>query len=1180
MLIEAAVQETKTIVRKTAYLDALKERVLVFDGAMGTMLQSMKLTDADFGGKALVGCNDALVLSSPDIIASVHRAYLEAGADVIETDTFRANRITLADYSLADRVIELNRAAAQLARRVADSFSMPEKPRFVAGSMGPSGKLISTDDPQMSDVTFEELADVFREQAVGLIQGGADLLLLETQQDILEVKAAINGIQRAFEEEGVILPIQAQVTFDVNGKMLLGSDITAVTAILQGMGVSVIGMNCSTGPEHMRSSVAYLSEHATLPISVIPNAGLPMNVDGEAVYPMQPGPFSDLLAEYVREYGVRVVGGCCGTRPEHIRELVAKLPREQSERPAPQPEAELASPVQAVPIEQQPVPFLVGERLNAQGSRAFKRLLLAEDFDGMLQIAHEQVENGAHGLDVSVALTERSNEAELMAKLVKRLSLEVPVPLIIDSTEPEVIEAALQNTPGRCLINSTNLESGEAKARRIFALAKQYSAAVLALTIDEQGMAKTAERKLEVAERIYHLAVDECGLQPQDLVFDDLTFTLATGEEVYRKSAVETLRGITLIKQALPGVHTSLGVSNVSFGLSPASRKVVNSVFLYHAVAAGLDMAIVNPAQIKPYAEIPQQERELAEALIFNKHENALADLIAYFDANPEAVGDDGQKVDLLEGLSASERLRERILRRQKLGVEEDIDSILAEHPEQPKSQTAVEILNTILLPAMKEVGDRFGAGELILPFVLQSAEVMKRAVAHLENYLEKKQGTSKGKLVLATVYGDVHDIGKNLVKTIISNNGYEVVDLGKQVPAEMIIQTATEENATAIGLSALLVSTSKQMPLIVNELHRRKLDFPVLVGGAAINARFGWRILKCDDGELYAPGVYYCKDAFEGLAVMETLANPQRYQESLADLRRKSEHEFAAERPTAEPAKVAAKERSLPPAEFIPTVSEWGPRVVASMPLPLVADHLSLNELYRLSWGAKNAHGEEWQRLKAEFDARRLRMLADAEKNGWLKPQGVYGYWPALADGNTLILYDPASLADPEPRELERFEFPRQAGGEGISLADYFLPVGSERFDVVALQVVTVGEAASQHFAELEAAQNYSEAYFVHGLAVQMAEAAADYLHDHIRRELGLREKQGLRYSWGYPAIPDLADHRKVFNLLPAEKALGMHLTPAYQLVPEQSTAAIIVHHPLAKYFNIGVSRINQLLG
>jgi len=520
------------------------------------------------------------------------------------------------------------------------------------------------------------------------------------------------------------------------------------------------------------------------------------------------------------------------------------------------------------------------------------------------------------------------------------------------------------------------------------------------------------------------------------------------------------------------------------------------------------------------------------------------------------------------------------ILRRQKVGVEEDIDAILCEHPEQPKSQTAVEILNTILLPAMKEVGDRFGAGELILPFVLQSAEVMKKAVAYLENFLEKKAGASKGKLVLATVYGDVHDIGKNLVKTIISNNGYEVIDLGKQVPAEMIIQTAVEEHASAIGLSALLVSTSKQMPLIVNELHRRKLNFPVLIGGAAINARFGWRILKCDDGELYAPGVYYCKDAFEGLTVMETLADPQRYEESLANLRRKAEHEFASEHTSSIPAEAEAKIRTVETADFIPSVSQWGPRIVASMPLQLVADHLSLNELYRLSWGAKNAHGEEWEHLKAEFDIRRQRMLADAEKHGWLKPQGVYGYWPALADGNTLILYDPASLEGTKPRELERFEFPRQAGGEGLCLADYFLPVGSEGFDVVALQVVTVGEAASQHFAELEATQNYSEAYFVHGLAVQMAEAAADYLHDHIRRELGLQEKQGLRYSWGYPAIPDLADHRKVFDLLPAEQALGMQLTPAYQLVPEQSTAAIIVHHPLAKYFNVGVNRVDQLMG
>lgn len=1168
------------ITRKTAYLDALKERVLVFDGAMGTTLQTMNLTEADFGGKHLVGCNDCLVLSSPETIAKVHAAFLDAGADVIETDTFRANRLTLADYGLENKTLELNTAAARLARRVADGFSTPAKPRFVAGSIGPSGKLISTNDPQMSDISYDALADIFREQALGLIQGGADLLLLETQQDILEVKAAIEGIHRAFVEAGAILPIQAQVTLDVNGKMLLGTDITAALAILEGMGVNVIGLNCSTGPEHMRASVQYLSEHATLPISCIPNAGLPMNVNGEAVYPQQPEPFAEMLAQYVREYGVRVVGGCCGTRPEHIRKLAEKIPAEVPPLPQREPKALLASPVQAVPIEQEPVPFLIGERLNAQGSRAFKKLLLAEDYDGMLQIARDQLETGAHGLDISVAVTERSDEALLMEKLVKRLSLETPVPLIIDTTEPDVVEAALRTAPGRCLINSTNLEAGTEKPRRVFALAKKYSAAVLALTIDEQGMAKTAERKLEVAQRIYALAVNECGLKAQDLVFDDLTFTLATGEDIYRQSAIETLRGLTLIKQTLPGVHTSLGVSNVSFGLSPASRKVVNSVFLHHAIQAGLDMAIVNPAQIRPYGEIPPQERELAEALIFNRHENALPDLIAYFDANPEAAAESKEKSSPLEGLTPAERLTQRIIRRLKAGVEDDIEAVLAERPDAPKAQTAVEILNEVLLPAMKEVGDRFGAGELILPFVLQSAEVMKKAVAHLENYLEKKAGESKGKLVLATVYGDVHDIGKNLVKTIVSNNGFEVVDLGKQVPAETIIQAALEHHATAIGLSALLVSTSKQMPLIVNELHRRKLNIPVLIGGAAINPRFGWRIFKCDDGEYYAPGVFYCKDAFEGLAVMDALTDPQRHQAILEDLRRKAEHEYAAAQIRPERTAQRGGSPSIPPADVIPKIEQWGVRVVKSMPLQLVAKHLNLNELYRLSWGAKNAHGAEWKRLQAEFDTRREAMLRDAEKQGWMKPQGVYGYWPTLADGSALVIYDPLTLQDSQPKELMRFEFPRQVGGEELCLADYFLPVGSDHFDAVAFQVVTVGDAAAQRFAELEASQSYSEAYFTHGLAVQMAEAAADYLHAHIRRELGLKANQGLRYSWGYPAIPELSDHSKVFRLLPAEEALGMQLTSAFQLVPEQSTAAIIVHHPLAKYFNIGVNRVEQLLG
>ncbi|MGB4595750.1 MAG: methionine synthase [Anaerolineaceae bacterium] len=1161
------------------FLEALQKRVLIFDGAMGTSLQGFNLTEKQFGGKELVGCNDALVLFAPEVVERVHRSFLEVGADVIETDTFRGNRLTLADYHLQDRTIELNLAAANLARKVADEYNTPEQPRFVAGSMGPSGKLISTDDPQMSDITYDELVDVFREQAVGLIQGGVDVLLIETSQDILEVKAVVQGIHLANAELGTEVPIQAQVTLDINGRMLLGTDISAALAILEGLDIDLIGMNCSTGPEHMRQSIAYLSEHTHLPISVIPNAGLPMNVNGEAVYPMKPDQFSDLLADYVGKFGIRVVGGCCGTTPDHICELVKKVKATKPAIPEVIPMPALASPTQAVATMQEPAPFMIGERLNAQGSRIFKKMVLTADFDSMIQVARDQVDNGAHGLDISMAVTERTDEADMMAKIVKRLSLEVPVPLIIDSTEPEVIEAALQKTGGRCLINSTNLEAGEAKSRKLFAVARKYSAAVMALTIDEQGMAKTAERKLEVAKRIHDLAVNEYRLAPSDLVFDDLTFTLATGEAEFRDSAIETLKGIELIKRELPGVRTSLGVSNVSFGLSPVSRKVLNSVFLFHAEQAGLDMAIVNPAQIKPYSEISTDERELAEALIFNRSEDALANLITYFDQHTQETGDEGHKEDPFAGLSVAERLQARILTRQKIGVEEDINQILALDPTRTNGEKAVEILNQVLLPAMKEVGDRFGAGELILPFVLQSAEVMKKSVAYLENYLEKKEGMSKGKLVLATVYGDVHDIGKNLVKTILTNNGYDVVDLGKQVPAETIISAAIAENATAIGLSALLVSTSKQMPLIINELHRRKLNIPVLVGGAAINPRFGWRILRGEDGNYYEPGVFYCKDAFEGLGVMDALTDPQKLSTLKADTWRKAEHEFKISE-THQTIQREAPVSALKPAETIPAVQEWGVRVVEELPLPLVAQHLNLNELYRLSWGGKNTHGAAWQTLTQEFDERRVRMVAEAQREGWLKPRAVYGYWPVLAEGDELLVYDPETIATNKPVVLERFAFPRQKGGEGLSLVDYYLPVGSEGYDVVALQVVTVGQEATRRFTELEAQDRYTDAYYLHGLAVQMAEATADYLHDHIRRELGLAIGQGLRYSWGYPAIPELSDHVKVFKLLPAHEALGMELTSAYQLVPEQSTAAIIVHHPDAKYFNVGVNRVEQLLG
>jgi 5-methyltetrahydrofolate--homocysteine methyltransferase len=1160
------------------YLDALNERVLIYDGAMGTNLQKMNLTPEHFGGERYFGCNDYLVITYPQAVEQVHRSFLDVGVDVIETCTFRSNRITLAEYGLQDKVIEINRQAAQLARRLADEYSTVGHPRFVAGSIGPTGKLPSMDDPELSNISFDELVDVFREQAVGLIRGGVDVLLIETSQDILEVKAAILGIQKAFEETGIYLPIQAQVTLDTTGRMLLGTDISAVLAILEGLAVDVIGLNCSTGPDYMREPIRYLGEHSSLPVSCIPNAGLPLNVDGQAVYPLEPEHFAEELAEFVEKYHINVVGGCCGTTPAHLKRLIERLGR----RPAPPRPIlnipQLASAIQAMPMLQEPKPFLIGERLNTQGSQKFKQLILEERYDEILTLARQQVNSGAHALDICVALTERGDEAETMRKVIKRLAPLVRVPLVIDTTEPEVMEVALKTAPGRCMLNSTHLEGGRAKADRVFELAKRYNAAVIVLTIDENGMAKTAENKLAVAKRIYQIAVEEHGLRPQDLVFDALTFTLATGDPEFARSAIETLEGIRLIKAELPGVLTSLGISNVSFGLAPRARAVLNSVMLYHAVQAGLDMAIVNPAHIKPYAEIPEEERQLAEDVIFNRHPEALQRFIAHMESTAtEGAERRESEQGALGERTPEERLHWRILHRQKEGVEQDIDEIIQREAPRSPHEVAVQILNQVLLPAMKEVGDKFGSGELILPFVLQSAEVMKKAVSHLEHYLERKEGVSKGRMVLATVYGDVHDIGKNLVKTILSNNGYDVIDLGKQVPAETIISKAVEVNADAIGLSALLVSTSRQMPLIVNELHRRGLKFPVLIGGAAINPRFGRRILQTESGEFYEPGVFYCKDAFEGLETMDALMEPEARQRLLARIRAEAEMELG--RQITSTSRAGVRRSNVPLAERIPRPPTWGVRVVRQMPLESVFQCLSKNELFRLSWGAKNTHGEAWERLLADYEARLDAMRREALREGWLKPQGIYGYWPAQADGNDLIIYDPASVQAGSPEEVMRFTFPRQSAGEFLCLADYFAPVDSGIMDIVAFQIVTVGQTATERVEQLQSQGLYTEAYFTHGFAVQMAEATAEYLHRHIRRELGLAPDQGKRYSWGYPAIPDLADHRKVFDLLPAETELGMSLTAAYQLVPEQSTAAIIVHHTQAKYFNIGESRIEQLM-
>ena len=1161
------------------YLDALKQKVVVFDGAMGTNLQKQELTAEHFGGERTNGCNDYLVITYPRAVEIVHRSFLEVGVDVIETCTFRSNRLTLGEYGLSDETRTINKTAAALARRLADEYSANGQPRYVAGSIGPSGKLPSMSDPELSNITFDELVDIFREQVEGLLEGGVDLILIETSQDILEVKAAVHGIQSAFAEKGIFLPIQAQVTLDTTGRMLLGTDITAVLAILEKLPIDVIGLNCSTGPDFMREPIRYLGETSTLPVSCIPNAGLPLNVNGLAVYPLEPEPFAQALYEYALHNGINVVGGCCGTTPAHLARLVDMV-RAVSVKPRPSTSIpRLSSAMQAQPMVQQPPPFFIAERLNTQGSRNFKKMVLENDFESILTLAQQQMESGGHGLDLCVALTERTDEKETMRRLIKTIAPVINLPLIIDTTEVDVLETALKTAPGRCLINSTHLESGREKADRILALAKNHNAAVIVLTIDEQGMAKTRERKLEVARRIHDIAVYEHRLAPEDLVFDDLTFTLATGSDEFATSAIETIEGIRLIKASLPGVLTSLGVSNVSFGLAPNARKVINSVMLYHCVQAGLDMAIVNPATITPYADITLAERELAEDLIFNRKPEALQHLIEFFQEAEPGESHRNLQQEALSAMTPAERLQWKIVHRVKESIEEDIDLLLnAGENAASRNDTAVGILNNVLLPAMKDVGDKFGRGELILPFVLQSAEVMKKAVSYLENFLERKEGVSKGKLVLATVYGDVHDIGKNLVKTILSNNGYSVVDLGKQVPADTIISRAIEENADAIGLSALLVSTSKQMPLIVNELHRRGLKFPVLVGGAAINQRFGRRILQTEVGSFYDPGVYYCKDAFEGLSTMDALTEPEKrtalrekiLKEAIAEIERAQTSEKISPGPLV---------KIVEPATAIPEPPSYGVRVVKDMPLEIVFQHLPINELYRLSWGAKNAHGAEWDKIRSDYDNRRARMCKQAMVEKWLQPRGVYGYWPANSDGNDLIIYDPATISEEKPAELARFHFPRQPGGDRLCLADYFASVDSGKMDVVAFQVVTVGGEASARFDRLQNAGDFSEAYFSHGLAVQTAEAAADYLHLHIRRELGLQAEQGKRYSWGYPAIPDLEDHRKVFNLLPVETELGMTLTSACQLVPEQSTAAIILHHPGARYFSLGETRVDQLM-
>lgn len=1143
----------------SSYLELVRERVVVFDGAMGTSIQRYNLDADGYGG--IEGCNEFLVFHNPGIIEEIHASFLEAGVDVLETDTFGGSKLKLEEYGLGERTYEQNLSAARLAVGVARGFATRAHPRYVGGSMGPTGLLPASEDPMLGNHRFGDIVELFLDQVRGLADGGVDLFIIETTQDILELKAAVHAILRVRAETGVRIPIQAQVTLDTSGRMLLGTDIAAALAVLESLDVDVVGLNCSTGPEHMREPARYLGEHSTKPVAIIPNAGLPLNVNGQAVYPLDPDAMARDLREMVDEFGVGIVGGCCGTTPDHLTELVKTLGRRDAPQRPTRPLPLTASMVRAVDLRQDPAPLIVGERVNTLGSRKIKRLALADDFDGMVVVAREQMEIGAHALDVCVAMTERTDEKEMLRTLIKKLALNVEAPLVLDSTEADVLKDALEQYPGRAIINSINMENGRARIEAVMPLAMAHGAAVVAMTIDEEGMAKTAARKLDAARKIHDIVVKEYGLSPEALIFDPLTFPLSTGDEEFTRSALETLEGIRAIEADMPGVMTILGISNVSFGLNPVARKIINAVFLYHAVEAGLDLAIVHPSHVVPFAEIPALERELAEDLILARRPDALSRLIEHFEGREE-TRESGP--DPMIGMTPEEKLHFQIVHRKKEGIEEQIDLAVS-------GRDPVDVLNSVLLPAMKEVGDKFGAGELILPFVLQSAEAMKRAVARLETYLERQEGVSKGIVVLATVYGDVHDIGKNLVNTILSNNGYTVHDLGKQVPVNRIIDKAIEVEATAIGLSALLVSTSKQMPLCVQELHRAGHRFPVIIGGAAINRGYAHRTLFVDDETPYSPGVFYAKDAFEGLSLMDRLVDFEAHgklvqatvDEARVSLGKPGRQAFSV---PAEAEEIAGSTVSV----VVPlTPPFWGTREMERVDLDDVWPHLDLKTLFRLHWGGKGLKDEAWEALQQDdFLPRLERMQRDAIVQGWLQPRVRYGYFPANSDGNNLVVFSP----DEEEREIARFAFPRQPRRDRLCLADYYLPLASGRRDVAAFQIVTVGGRASARTEALQAAGEYSESYFTHGLSVQTAEGLADYAHTRIRAELGASADQGKRYSWGYPSCPDLAQHALVDSLLDASAA-GITVTDGFQFEPEQTTAALVVLHPEARYFALARS-------
>ncbi|MBB1510013.1 methionine synthase [Tessaracoccus sp. MC1756] len=1150
--------------------DLLNRRVLVADGAMGTMLQSFGDLSVDDDFQGLEGCNEILNVTRPDIVASVHRAYFEAGADAVETNSFGTNLAALAEYDIVERLDELAEAAARIARGVADEFT--DKPRFVLGSMGPGTKL-----PTLGHVQFAAIRDAYQRQVAAMIRGGIDAVQIETCQDLLQAKAAIIGSQRAAAEAGVDLPILVNVTVETTGTMLLGSEIGAALTALEALGVDCIGLNCATGPAEMSEHLRHLARNAKIAVGTMPNAGLPeLTADG-ARYPLGPDGLADALGTYLDEFGLAVIGGCCGTTPEHIRLLAERYSGREVAPRDPQPQNSASSLYIEVPFEQDASYLNIGERTNANGSKAFREAMLAENWDECVEIAKSQARDGAHVLDLCIDYVGRDGVAD-MKQLASRLSTAVTLPIVLDSTEPEVLLAGLEHLAGRVIINSVNYEDGDgptSRFGRIMPLVKEHGTAVVALTIDEEGQARTAEWKVRVASRLIEDLTQNWGMDVGDILVDCLTFPIATGQEETRRDAIETIDAIRELKRLYPGVRTTLGVSNVSFGLNPAARIVLNSVFLHECVQAGLDSAIVHSAKILPMDRIPEEQRQVALDMVYDRRSEGYDPLSKYLDLfeGVTAASARASRAAELAALPLEERLQRRIIDGEAKGLTADLDEALRDKP-------ALDIINQDLLAGMKTVGELFGSGQMQLPFVLQSAETMKLAVAHLEPHMEKSESdTGKGTLVLATVRGDVHDIGKNLVDIIVSNNGYTVINIGIKQPIQAIIDAAEQHSADAIGMSGLLVKSTLVMKDNLGELNRLGLaeKYPVLLGGAALTRTF----VEHDLGDIFEGQVRYAKDAFEGLALMDAVMAVKQGVPGakLPEPKKRRYAKVEVEEVPIEPGTRSDVARDID----VPTPPFWGTRVVKGIALADVAAWLDHRATFMGQWGLKGSRGGPTFEEIVETEAMpRLRMWMDRIKTENLANFGVvYGYFPVYSEGESLVVGSPE---DPQ-KELTRFTFPRQRRDRRLCLADYFRDAdeAAERGpDVLAMQLVTMGAEVAKGTAKLFEANSYREYMELHGLSVQLTEALAEHWHDRIRQDLGfgatsnieeaIRKQgyRGSRYSFGYPACPDLEDRAKLVELLEPER-IGVELSEELQLHPEQSTDAIVVHHPEAKYFNAG---------